>query len=185
MNFKVIVAFATENYGIGKDGKIPWRIPQDLRRFREITSRSMEGKENALIMGRKTAESIPCELPRRKKIIISTTMPQNGNVLVARNLEQALRMSANEDVNETFVIGGESVYREALRMEGCTEVYTTQVQGSYDCDTVFPLGEMIGAYQLVNQGEVQESGGIHYRFVDYKRITKFWIDNLWPTSSLR
>ena len=144
-NFSIIVAL-DEARGIGKAGILPWHLPADLRHFKEITTASRGGCLNAVIMGRKTWESIPGKfrpLPGRLNIVITSqtayTFPQG--VLRASSLENALEMlCVKEDVavGDVFVIGGAQVFAEAIRHPLCERIYLTRIYGRFDCDVFFP-----------------------------------------------
>src|SRR5574344_1979307 len=108
MMLSLIVAHA-KNFVIGKSGDMPWHLPADLAHFKTITV------GHPVIMGRKTFESIGRALPNRLNIVISSNeqlhLPQN--VILCSNLEQALSKVSKSD--EVFVLGGGSVYREAIK----------------------------------------------------------------------
>ena len=102
----------TDNqFGISKNGNIPWKISEDLKFFKQTTMGS------TVIMGRKTYESIGCRsLPGRTNFIISTTM-QGANVFC--NLEEALKFTTGK----AFIIGGSSLYNEAMEKKLCQVIY--------------------------------------------------------------
>jgi len=147
--FSLVVA-TDRNRGIGVGGKLPWRLREDMRHFRELTT----GSDNSVIMGRKTWESIPDKfrpLPGRRNVV----MTKNGNykvpdgVWISASLDGALAVQASN----IFVIGGAEVYAEAIDHPGCKDMYLTRVQGEYECDTFFPpceglfsFGEVLGAF---------------------------------------
>lgn len=131
MSYSIIVAYDEER-GIGKNGKIPWRSPKDMKRFKELTM------NNTILMGRKTWESLPKKpLPGRKNVIISKTMsPLNTpDVIVFNDIERAFDYIALEN---GFVIGGRGLYEMALKDKRCKKLYVTEIPGKYDCDVVFP-----------------------------------------------
>lgn len=120
--YQVVVA-ATLDMGIGKDGKLPWRLPPDLKFFKEITSGTSDhGKRNAVIMGRKTWESIPPQyrpLPGRLNVVLTRSksfdIATAENVVMSGSLSSALEMLALPpyclSIEKVFVIGGGQVYR--------------------------------------------------------------------------
>ena len=150
MEYKLIVA-ATERGGIGLKGNLPWRLPQDMAYFKRVTSHcEAEGKQNAVIMGRKTWSSIPARfrpLAGRHNVVISAN-PKireeasiGDDVLVATSFQDALRLLAEERVStlgDVYVIGGASIYAEALRSKLCKEILLTTVRKEFECDTYFP-----------------------------------------------
>ena len=134
---KLIVAVA-EGGAIGRDGRIPWDLPEDRRMFRELT---MGG---VLIMGRRTFENIGGPLPGRETIVVTSQgqkilkeivghIDLQGSVLVAKDLKQAIRMAGDR---ETFLCGGERIYEEGLRL--AEVLYLTKVELRVEGDTFFP-----------------------------------------------
>jgi dihydrofolate reductase len=114
---------------IGARGRLPWHFPQDLKRFKALTM------GHAIIMGRKTHESIGRLLPGRRSIIV-TRRPGYAvpGAQVVHSIEEALAACAGDD--EAFVIGGAEIYRAALPLADC--IHLTEVQGDYSGDTWFP-----------------------------------------------
>ena len=126
----IIVAVAKNNV-IGKSNELLWRLPNDLKNFKEITM------GHTIIMGRKTFESLPKILPGRKHIVLTrdkSAISQNRMVEVFNSVE-ALLDSLNPQV-EYFVIGGGEIYK-AL-MPYCEKLYLTKVKGTFQGDTYFP-----------------------------------------------
>jgi dihydrofolate reductase len=148
------LAWAQASNGvIGRDGTLPWRLPEDMKRFRETTTGA------TVLMGRRTWESLPPRfrpLPGRRNLVLSHT-PQEG-VETFADLSQALA-AAREDV---WVIGGAGVYRATLPFADRIEV--TEIRESFDGDTYAP--EVGRAPDVV--GDWQESAtGLHYRFLTW------------------
>ena len=129
MSLSLIVAMS-ENGVIGRDGQLPWHISGDLRRFKRLTM------GHHIVMGRKTYESIGRPLPGRTSIIITrqANMVVEG-VLMARGLEESLRMAKGDD--EVFVIGGAQIYELALPL--AYRIYLTLVHADIAGDTRFGL----------------------------------------------
>lgn len=126
----VIVAAVARNDVIGVDGRLPWRIPEDLARFKRLTM------GNAVVMGRETFESIGRPLPGRSNIVLSRRPDWScQGVLVARSLEEALEIAASHD-QDAYVAGGAEVYRTALRTADAMEL--TEVDAEPEGDTWFP-----------------------------------------------
>ena len=126
----VLVVAVSLNGVIGRDGGLPWHLPEDLKHFRRNTV------GHAIIMGRKTWDSIGRPLPRRRNIVVTR---QLGLALegceVVHSLAEALQLAHTED-SEPRVIGGASLYREALPC--ATRLLITEVQQEVDGDTFFP-----------------------------------------------
>jgi dihydrofolate reductase len=138
--FNIIVA-CTFKGGIGKDGKIPWKAPLDLKNFYKLTTMRPKDKINILIMGRRTYQSIGNKaLNDRFNIIISNTLEPDNNIIVANNFQSALDISYNQtNVHNIFIIGGSEIYKEAMMHKDCENIYLTQIKQDIQCDTFFPI----------------------------------------------
>jgi dihydrofolate reductase len=124
-----IIVAMTENRVIGAGNRIPWRIPEDLRLFRKLTT------GNVVLMGRKTFESVGRPLPGRENRVISRFLPGTPGIRVFRSVEEGLRepMPAGR---ELFVIGGAEIYRQTLPLAG--RMLISKVRREYDGDRFFP-----------------------------------------------
>lgn len=159
MRLTLIVA-ATKNLGIGKDGALPWRLKKEMQYFARVTTRipSDNGQkttdshaQNAVIMGRKTWDSIPIKfrpLKDRVNVVLSSTMSPTADdkassPVIARNLDEAislLQSQASPRIVRAYVIGGYAVYRAALERAETDRVLLTRVEGDdWECDTFFPV----------------------------------------------
>jgi dihydrofolate reductase/thymidylate synthase len=130
--YQVIVA-ATPDMGIGKDGKLPWKLPSDLKFFKDITvSASDPGKKNAILMGRKTWESIPVEhrpLPGRLNVVLTRSgsfdIATAENVVICGSMTSALELLAAPpyclSIEKVFVIGGGQILRCACVIHSCID----------------------------------------------------------------
>ena len=128
MKISLVVAVSANNV-IGADGGLPWRLSEDLRRFKDITM----GKP--MIMGRQTFESIGKALPGRRNIILSRQAAyEQVGCDVVNTPEEALRLAGGAD--EVMIIGGGKVYEEFLPMTD--RIYMTRVHTDVDGDTFFP-----------------------------------------------
>ncbi len=123
---KAIVAMA-ENRVIGNAGAIPWHLPDDFKFFKATTM------GHAILMGRKTYESIGKPLPGRENIVLSRTMPETAGVTILRSLGE---LKEPTDGRDLFVIGGEEIYR--LLLPRVQELYVTKVPQTIEGDTRFP-----------------------------------------------
>lgn len=127
----------TRNRVIGKEGGLPWRLPDEMRHFMNTTM----GKP--VIMGRKTFQSMKAPLPGRLNIVLTrdeTWQPSSSGVVVCHEIEQALvvaRQNAeDESVDEVMIIGGADVY--ALGLPHATRLYMTDIHAEIEGDTLFP-----------------------------------------------
>jgi dihydrofolate reductase len=150
----LIVAVA-RNRVIGKGGKLPWHISEDLKRFKRLTT------GHALLMGRKTYESIGRPLPNRRNVVISST-PQPG-VETYRTIPEALE--ALTDQEKVFVIGGGQLYNCLL--DSADELHLTLVDQDVEGDTFFPPYEQLLGTRYREVGREEHEG---YTFVDYLRM---------------
>lgn len=126
----VIVAAVARNGVIGVDGRLPWRIPEDLARFKRITM------GHALVMGRATFESIGRPLPGRTNIVLTRNEEwSHEGVEVAGSLDAALEI-ARARGQDVFVVGGSEVYQTALDVTDTLEL--TEVDAAPEGDTWFP-----------------------------------------------
>lgn len=131
MDVSAIVAM-TKGRVIGREGRLPWRLPRDLKHFRRLTM----GKP--IIMGRKTYESLQRPLPGRRNIVLSTrSIATPPEVLVAHSVQEALEMARGEAAGEAMVIGGGQVYGAFLDL--CRTIHLTLVDGDDEGDTFFPF----------------------------------------------
>ena len=138
-----MVAYCKNN-GIGLNNKLPWDIPDDLKRFSKITKGC---GNNAIIMGRNTYESIGMILPRRFNIVLSTTQKNQG-VETCETLESAIALCKVKKFDNIFIIGGQSVYEEALKKNIVHKIYATEINKEYICDRFFPcISEQYITYQ--------------------------------------
>ena len=119
-----------DNGAIGKDGKVPWRIPEDLKHFKNVTM------GHAIIMGRKTWDEVGRPLPGRRNIVVSR---QPGLALVGAEvfptLEAAIAAARKTDP-EPHVIGGSTIYDAAMSL--ATRIHLTEVHRDVEADTFFP-----------------------------------------------
>lgn len=183
-NFAVIVAATASTLGIGKNGDLPWKLAGDMAFFkRQTLETTAPSKKNVVIMGRKTWESLPVKfrpLSQRINVVLSRNpsireeLNLPDSVVVANSLEAALsKLSSDElkdEVDHIYVIGGESIYREALNSKQCSKIYLTQVDMEMpDLDTFFPTIPAHRFKQMYRSAPVTEKG-IQYRFTEYDCI---------------
>jgi dihydrofolate reductase len=132
MDISIIVAVA-ENGVIGKDNQLLWRLSEDLKLFKKRTS------NHAIIMGRKTFDSIGKPLPNRLNIVISRSKDlEIEGCVVVNSLEKAIEMAENQtDNDEVFIIGGEKIYNLSENL--ATKLYLTKVNANLEGDAFFNL----------------------------------------------
>jgi len=157
----IIVAIA-QNLAIGRNNDLLWYISKDLKRFKEIT------KGSRVIMGKKTFESLPkAPLPNRTNIVI-TDAPSDKfeGCITVNSIEDALQYCSDKD--ESFIIGGGSVYRQFLPY--ANKLYLTLVHRDFDADTFFPEVDL-SEWQLIERTDVEDDtqNNFKYSFLVYER----------------
>lgn len=157
-----IVAIAKNNV-IGKDNKLIWHLPEDLKRFKKITT----GK--TIIMGRKTFESLGRVLPNRKHVILCNDAELNiedENVVVLEDIKQLESYIKSEE--ENFVIGGATIYK--LLMPYVNKMYITHINEEFDGDVYFPeINENEWNIIEKEKGLKDEKNPYDYEYVTYIR----------------
>jgi len=182
-SLSVIVA-ATPKGGIGINGALPWRLKEDMAHFKRCTcavSKEGEaaGRSNAVIMGRKTWDSIPEKfrpLAGRVNVVLTKSAndvdfvsPFPAEVAVASSVVSAMEtLNDREDIEDIWVIGGQAAYAEALSLVNCTRIFLTRVGKEMECDAFFPAIDE-AAFQIVNVSKTRCQDNIPFDFVVYER----------------
>lgn len=151
-----IIAALTPNHVLGKDNKLLWHIQEDLKNFKNITT------GNTVIMGRKTFQSIGKPLPNRNNIVISSNLSLTTGITICPNLSKALE-TAKSFHKETFIIGGASIYEQALPL--ADKLHLTHLKKEYDGDVYFPK------FKNEEWGIEQEQEYPEFTFRIYRRKT--------------
>lgn len=156
----IIVAYC-RNRGIGFKNTLPWHLPNDLKRFKVLTD------NQSIIMGRKTWDSLPVKpLRNRNNIIVSSTMRKYTlfqNCSVQRNLYDAIEISRKYGDKQVWIIGGSSLYKEAIEKNIVTNIFATEIECSIHCDVFFP--EIPDTFK-----ETASSSWYTHNFLDYKYV---------------
>ena len=202
MKFSIIVAYTFNKNGIGIKGQLPWSLKNDLKYFKEKTTKTLEDENieyiNTVIMGSTTWNSISESnkpLKNRLNIIITRKIIESNNKFIIyttwENLFKVIINFNNQKykinnkiykVHNNFVIGGESIYKLALHKLNIDNIYTTEIYKNIDCDTFFP-----DIYSMVGNNKFTVSGcspffcenNIHYRFINYTNISLINDKNIW------
>lgn len=167
-----LISCVDSQYGIGKNNELLIKIPEDLKMFKEKTI------NNIVIMGRKTAESLPNCLPlkNRTNIILSNN---NNNVVqnnfyVVDSFQLIFDIYKNKPKNkEIFVIGGEQTYK--LLLPYCNTAYITKVNKNFNADTFINNFDIDPEWTLIEQSEDKFYNGIKYNFCTYQRKERNYI----------
>ena len=158
----IIVAIANQNV-IGKDNKLIWHIPEDLKHFKEITT------GHKIIMGRKTFESLGRVLPNRKHIILCNDLEMNiddENVEILDDISKLNKYIESEE--ECFVIGGATIYK--LLMPYANKMYITKINQDFVGDVYFPeIKEEEWKEISEEQGIKNEQNPFDYKYITYIR----------------
>ena len=159
----IIVAKAKNNI-IGKDNKLLWNLPEDLKHFKNLTT------GHTMIMGRKTFQSLGRVLPNRKHIIFSQNPDfkvDDENVEVVHSLLQIQNLIEGKE--EVFVIGGAMIYN--FLMPYVKKMYVTEIEKEFDGDTFFPvIDNNIWKEISREKGIKNEKNNLDYYFVTYERV---------------
>eukprot|EP00505_MAST-04D_sp_SCG-Rhode-Island_P003230 Stramenopile-MAST_4_protein_3230 len=178
-----IVAATAGKWGIGKDGGLPWKsLPGDMQFFKKTTSTTTKDNHfNAVVMGRKTWESIPAKyrpLSGRVNVVLSKddearekyNIPEG--VHVAKTLAKGIKIlndvREKTPIEKVFCIGGGAIYREALASGLCEEIFLTRVSGcAVECDTFFPAFDQDDRFTLQSTSDTLAEHGLSYEFLRY------------------
>ena len=158
-----MIAAAAKNDALGKDNDLIWHISEDLKRFKRLTS------GHAIIMGRKTFESMPKALPNRTNIVLTNKKDyQPEGAIVVHTIEDALNLV--KDDTQPFIIGGGEIYR--LFMPYCDRIELTRVHHNFEADVFFPkIPSKVSSFSRAPRFCCRHSG----IFVGC-RVKAFWMD---------
>lgn len=124
-----LIAAASENNALGKDNNLLWHLPDDFKRFKQLTT------GHHIVMGRKTWESFPKPLPNRTHIVITRNKEYSATgAIIVHTLEDALIYTKDEA--HTYIIGGGEIY--ALALDVATHIQLTRVHNEFEADAFFP-----------------------------------------------
>jgi dihydrofolate reductase len=127
MTVSIIVAIA-RNHAIGKNNKLLWHLPNDLKHFKDVTT------GHTVIMGRKTYDSVGKPLPKRRNIIVTRQAISIEGCEVVNSVDAALALCKNEQ--DVFIVGGAEIYKQSLPLTD--RIYLTIIDHDFDGDTFFP-----------------------------------------------
>ena len=177
--FSLIVAVDNEN-GIWKDNMLQWNIPEDMRFFKDSTTKTKNPEKiNAVIMGRKTWESLPEKfrpLPNRLNIVLSSKFADESDLwdgaLWFSDFKSAHRyVSQKENIENIFIIWWAQLYNCVVNMPCLKKAFITRVYEKYHCDVFFDGLPLI--FDEVQRSWVKEHNGIEYEMFVYERKTSF------------
>jgi dihydrofolate reductase len=156
------VVAASENGVIGNKGCLPWRIPEDLKFFKEKTL------GHVIIMGRKTFETLPNALSNRLNVVVTRTPGYEARgAMVVATIDQAIEIARQHRStygNEVFIVGGGEIYRQT--MNTVDRIYLTLIHKEYEGDAFYPVKEL-GDFHLVKKDDRLEP--LSFSFLVYER----------------
>jgi len=159
-----IIVAVDAKLGIGVNNTLAWHLPEDLIRFKQITT------GHTIIMGRKTYESIGRPLPNRRNIVLTRQAGwQASGVEVVHTLQQAMALARESDNDaQAYVIGGADIYAQALPL--CSKLLVTEIHHDVHCDTFFPAIDKNIWHEVERVTQHSEKNAFDYAFVTYKKI---------------
>ncbi len=158
-----IIVAVDSNWAIGHNNQLLARIPEDLKRFRDITI------GNVVILGRKTLEEFPNGLPlkNRTNIILSHNSDFQGkDAIVVSSKEELCNTLKDYDSDQIYVIGGESIYH--MLLDYCDTAYVTKIANQYEADKYFPNLDEKPNWELIEKGEDRIYMNLTYCFCRYQ-----------------
>jgi dihydrofolate reductase len=159
-----IIAIVAANDVIGRGNKLPWHMPADLKRFKELTM------GHHLIMGRKTFESVGKPLPGRINVVVTRNVDFTPDgVAVSRSVEEAISKAEAAGDDEVFIAGGAEIYAQTIHR--ADRMYITRLHGEPEGDTFFPEFDDVNEWKLVDAEhfEADERNAFPYSFLTYER----------------
>lgn len=156
-----IIAAIAKNNALGKDNKLIWNLPEDLKRFKKVTS------NHHIIMGRKTFESLGKPLPNRTNIIITRNKKYKAEkCIVVNSLEEAINASVEDD--NPYILGGAEIYAQAIKIADKLDL--TFVHHKFEADVFFPeIDSTIWKEKSRKYFVADEKNKFDYSFVTYLR----------------
>jgi len=156
-----IIAAVAANLAIGKNNQLLWHLPEDLKRFKQLTT------GHAVVMGQKTYESLGRPLPDRTNIVITLDKAYKAKgCIIVHSIEEALKEAKKVESEEIFIIGGGSIYRQFLPL--ADKLYITRVEKNFDADTFFPPYDEFNKIAFSQPGQC---GDLKYTFLELVKET--------------
>lgn len=164
MKINLITAM-DKNMGIGLDDSLPWKLPGELRYFKEKTLNSV------ILMGRKTLNSLPGILPQREHWILSKGSVENEKIKVFNSIPDVFKEAKAIGLKEIWVVGGANIYEQMLPF--ATDLWITEVEAETNSNHYFPSwNRREFNLESVSRGDKLESDQYNYTFFHWKRTTK-------------
>ncbi|MBC8111033.1 MAG: dihydrofolate reductase [Verrucomicrobia bacterium] len=166
MKISLIAAY-TKNRVIGKENDLPWKLPNDMKRFKTKTM------GHFMLMGRKTFESNAAPLPGRTSIVLTRKVDYQvpAGVFVVKSLQEAIMLAKKSGEEELFIIGGEEIFKLALEENVADSMYLTEIDTDLGGDAFFPEFDE-NQWQITEKQhfEPDEKNKFAYDFVNWKKL---------------
>ena len=165
-----LICAIDEQFGIGKDGKLLQRIPDDLKHFKTLTENKI------VIMGKTTFESLPNgPLENRVNIVLTRDKKfKNKDIIICNSVDEVIKKTNNLK-DDKFIIGGGQIYKEFLPY--CDRAYITKIFDVYDADTFMVNLDNESDWVIESWGEVKRWRNVQYQYYTYVRknlLLKMW-----------
>jgi dihydrofolate reductase len=157
MQISIIVAVA-KNGVIGNNNQLPWHLPEDLQRFKQLTT------GHHILMGSSTFDSIGKTLPNRTNMILSSNTIENKGVVNINSLWDGIDQAEKAGETELFIIGGEHIYKQALAY--ATKIYLTQIHKEFEGDRYFKFN---ATEWEIKKSETHKNSDFEYSYQIYER----------------
>ena len=167
-----MIVAADKNWGIGKDGQLLTHLSGDLKYFKERTI----GK--AVVMGRKTLESLPGgkPLPGRTNIVLTANPDyRKEGCVIVHSMDELRKKCLEFPDDDVMIIGGATLYNEL--MEECESLFITKIYEEFEADAFIKNADELPGYKVAWQSEMHEEHGIRYQFFEYKREAE-WVKRI-------
>lgn len=183
--FSIILAVDNENW-VGKKGELIWHIPEDMKFFKDTTTKTKDPKkQNAVIMGRKTWDSIPEKfrpLPGRLNCTLSRSHKDCevwlwGEIHFSEIKTCLTYLSKQENIEQIFIIGGAEIYNQVAESPCLETAYITRIYDKYHCDVFFDW--LPKSFEEVSKSPMKEYEGTEYEFYIYKKKQSLFKKILW------
>jgi dihydrofolate reductase len=151
-----LVVAASKNNAIGKDNQLPWRLPNDMKYFKNVTWGM------PVLMGRKTFESLGTALPGRKNMVLTRQSKWKAkDVVVVKDFDDAIFLTREMDVKELMVIGGGEIFKAVF--EKADRIHITRVDGEFEADAFFPVIDPV-KWKLVSKSDHEADANHKYNY---------------------
>ncbi|XP_012227898.1 dihydrofolate reductase isoform X2 [Linepithema humile] len=173
-----LIAAACENMGIGNNGALPWRLKTEMEYFTRMTIDTKDkNKKNVVLMGRRTWDSIPIKYrplnDRINMVLTSQSLDYGDKAIVCKSIPHALEVIAGmqNQIERVWIIGGSSVYKDAMESPHFGRLYLTRIKKEFECDTFFPPipNDFVLVTDPAVPQDVQEEKGIKFVYEVYEK----------------